>query len=645
MSLSENFLNSENLNKVLNDVNNLVFQKTNINLNNFENTKSKFQKMAKVIHSKFNNPDITLTELNTKLNINASNFFIDFINKKKQNKLNNVGKTENIKSGSPSLDNKLLIPDDNKQYYYGNKSQSNNSGNKLNNSKYIINENIPEIIGHDLPLFDNINDNTSDNLDSRVSNYLENRNKLMSNNDSINNNNSMSNNLKNKLNTEEPYDPQDINNVELINIESDLQNRKNMSSEYIKEINNLIENKFHDLTKRIENTLIKPDINEDLYQKIISLQREQQPNFYIKSNYVLISSADRDWYNEPTSLNRYNFKVKFGNLANSTSATINSEYKNVTSIELVNCFIPKDNVLIPFDARPYIDILTYPYLVLKIPEITNVFRATNSSSDSAFSILIYDKKHDSSVLSTDYISGTNSIVNSDVKKQFYCEYIKTYYKYIPAYFEKKEYYNQPLGSLTNMTIQLENPNNENINAMPDVLKIETIQFTDEISNLTAADFEYDLSNSYPNDANASTRQYIRIQTTTSFSSKLFRIGDNIRLQGISADVGASNTEINLVNYLNRNEGHYILNFDISDFDAEKNQGYTSNIYISTPGEIEFEGNAGLIPSTYIDSNNASFDNITSSNGKLLNRNLQTHYLFKINTRTVDVASINKPINI
>ena len=228
------------------------------------------------------------------------------------------------------------------------------------------------------------------------------------------------------------------------------------------------------------------------FKALFRAQNDAQPNYINRSNYIIVNSGDRDWLNGSLDeYNRYNFNIKFGNHEN--GASIKNVYKNITSIELVNAFMPKDNVLIGFDTRPYIDILTYPYLVLKIPELTNVFRGTNDSSDNAFSVLVYDKKHDSQVLSNDFITGSNSMVNSVPERQFYSEYNKSYYKYIPAYFEKKVYDNQPLASLTHMNINIVNPNNENINVMRDVLEIDSIAYTGAISGLTEANFEYDLS--------------------------------------------------------------------------------------------------------------------------------------------------------
>ena len=65
--------------------------------------------------------------------------------------------------------------------------------------------------------------------------------------------------------------------------------------------------------------------------------------------------------------------------------------------------LPQDSTVVPFDSRVYIDILQYPYLLLNIPELDDVFRGTNSIN-KAFSVLIFDKQNDSQVFSSDYIT-------------------------------------------------------------------------------------------------------------------------------------------------------------------------------------------------------------------------------------------------
>lgn len=396
---------------------------------------------------------------------------------------------------------------------------------------------------------------------------------------------------------------------------------------------------------------IDPLADNLFMEKILSIQRDMQPKYMERTNYIIVNSVDRDWFGAPNDT-RYSFRVNFKPNRFYQGAGILDLYRNVTSVELVNAVLPQDCVSIPFDNRVYIDILSFPYLLLQIPEITDVFRGTNSHSDRTFSILLFDKQHDGSVLSYDYISGASSIVNSTPTSQYYREYRKTFYKYTPAYFEKKQYYNQPLASLSHMTLNLATPAGENLNTYSDVLVIDDVKFTNTFTNLVSTNFEYDLATSYPNDSSWGTRQYIRIESSTCFSNKLFRLGDLIKIKGYGLDDTSGNGSA-FVNFINREEGHYILNTDFTNLAVQSstlnNQGFTGNIYIAPPGTLT--SNLCMLDTTTYYNNSSiqlnSYSTYAADNGpgKLINTNLQTHYFFKITTREGDVQRVTQPMNV
>ena len=382
-----------------------------------------------------------------------------------------------------------------------------------------------------------------------------------------------------------------------------------------------------------------------LIERLLAMQRDIQPKYAERTNYIIVNSLDRDWFN--TDETRYRFRVNFRPHSSYTGAGIQDLYRNITSVELVNALIPQDCVNIPFDTRVYIDILNFPYLLLQIQEFSDVFRGTNSHNDRTFSVLVFDKQHDSSVLSVDYISGTDTIVQTAPKTQFYREYRKTFYKYTPAYFEKKVFFNQPLASLPHMTINLTTPAGENLYTDSDVLTIKQV----DTANLSvvATSLEYKAAVGYPGDVLATwdKRQYIRIQTESAFSNKIFRLGDLIRVQGFDCNAALSVYNARFNEFMNRESGHYILNTDQCNVSipstSSTNQGYTSNLYIAPPGELN-STNTGVNTNSYY-SNLVSSNPWVQTNSKLINVNLQTHLLFKINTREGDIAPLSKPINI
>ena len=111
--------------------------------------------------------------------------------------------------------------------------------------------------------------------------------------------------------------------------------------------------------------------------------------------------------------------------------------KNVVSVELVNAILPVDAHIESFDTRIYLNIMKYPYILLNIEELDGVFRGTNMNNDKAFSTLVFDKFHNSEILSSDMISGNVSVTAG--KTSFVNEFKRGYIRYNPAYFEKKRY--------------------------------------------------------------------------------------------------------------------------------------------------------------------------------------------------------------
>ena len=243
---------------------------------------------------------------------------------------------------------------------------------------------------------------------------------------------------------------------------------------------------------------LNPLIDNLLLEKLMTLQRDLQPKYIEKTHYVIVNSLDRNWQGG-TSQTRYNFSVNFNKDSENLEAGIQDIYKNVVSIETTMAILPQDSTVVPFDSRVYIDILQYPYLLLNIPELDDVFRGTNSINDKAFSVLIFDKQNDSQVFSSDYIT---SDAQATTDSQYHKQYKKSFYKFTSAYFEKKTYYNSPLASLNKMTLNLTMPNGVTVNTLPDVLNITGIGYTvasgQVLKNLTDGDFEYAVSHDFPN---------------------------------------------------------------------------------------------------------------------------------------------------
>lgn len=98
------------------------------------------------------------------------------------------------------------------------------------------------------------------------------------------------------------------------------------------------------------------------YNNSLSVVQESNIEYESKCNYLVISSKDRDIINYPKS----NFYV----------VNLENEYKNISSVSLVQAIIPDKN-----------SVTSEPYLLLKINELDNVMESNDRHISDAFAII------------------------------------------------------------------------------------------------------------------------------------------------------------------------------------------------------------------------------------------------------------------
>jgi len=386
------------------------------------------------------------------------------------------------------------------------------------------------------------------------------------------------------------------------------------------------------------NAEISSDLAK-LQSDMIKLQRDSQPKYIEKVHYINVNSVDRLWSENAES--RFSYKVQFNQASGFEGAAISQLYKNIVSVELVSAILPMDTTINTFDTRIYGGLMKYPYLLLRIDELDGVFRGTNNWTDRAFSTLLFDKVYFTNTLSTDYISGAaTSIVNNVPKTAFAAEYLRGFLKFNPAYFEKKKFYNNPLASLNKMTITITDPRGNSFNTQSDVLSINTMSFTDFLNNIDPATVEITPSLGYPYNLQ-SDKKMIVVTSNSTFSNRLFRIGDRILFKDFATNtaLGGNNSIFN--SFINRIEGHIIINLELENNAVDDgNKSFISKLYISPPGEYNPVTKAvdGYYDDAVVDFTGATF-------GSLINMDLQSHLLFRIVTRDPDTSGTLKPINV
>jgi hypothetical protein len=410
--------------------------------------------------------------------------------------------------------------------------------------------------------------------------------------------------------------------------------------------NNMTDKYIERMEERIVNNndvqIIPPELVKEHQELLVQTQRDTQPKYIEKVHYININSVDRNWADNTTET-RYNFQVKFNqNQDYQGSATISNMYRNIMSVELVSAVMPMDAYIDPFDTRIYMGLSRYPYLLLRIEELDNVFKGTNNWVDKAFSTMIFDKVFFTNTLSNDYISGYSgfsSIVQSTPRQGFSGEYLRGFMKYNPAYFEKKKFYNNPLANLNRMSIDITDPRGNFINVQKDVLDITSIAFTGNIAAVSGTELIPTFA--WPR-STQSSYSYVLITTTSYFSNRLFRIGDRIIINNFTGATGTNGS--NFTTFINKPEGHVIINLGVETSDATNtsNRGFINKIYISPPGIMDNINNT-VDPTTYYDSG-VTFETV-SNFGRLIDVDMQTQLLFRIVTRDPDTSGTLNPINV
>lgn len=285
----------------------------------------------------------------------------------------------------------------------------------------------------------------------------------------------------------------------------------------------------------------RPVLPQDTIKKqddIVSY-RENEYNLFLYS-------SDRDWTVNNTE-NRYNFSVNFDPANNRTgfgfSTSTNIKFKNIVRIELVKAIIPREGIdIVPtqvsgtgYNTDLNIDALSFPYLMIRIPELdTNNF-GTNNNVDNSFGIVQYD---------------ANWMADNSTNNRGYLAMIPKFMKC------QKVYYPTPLSTLQKLSIQIQRPDGNLVNDDLDTLTIQLVTFSGQLSSFPPGSTV--TGTLYATADNG----YIWMRTTTWFSKFAFSQGDRIVIKNVAFRNSTFNNTLaatDFINYLQRSKGHVIVN--------------------------------------------------------------------------------------
>ena len=367
-------------------------------------------------------------------------------------------------------------------------------------------------------------------------------------------------------------------------------------------------------------------------QEDVVKYKENEINLYVYS-------GDRDWLNNRNE-NRYNFTINFNTIhdivGNTFSPSVKERFKNIVRMELVKAILSAEslevNVLANTNSTTntnrITNILSYPYLMIRLSEWTGNGFGTNQYIDNTFGLIQYDQAWKSDLMAPNfgYISLTP-------------RYLKAQRVYAPT----------PLATLQKLSIQVERPDGRALTHELDILDVNKILFATSVLTSVFSNTPDDLS-------------YIFIRTNTYFSKFFVAEGDRIIFRGYNVGTDSYVTQAmadDLNNFINKADGHLVCGTGVSVgtvvpiavTDGPNSVGYANYIIIRsrfadpTTGSTSRNYFGGGADDTNENLIKLRLDqNSPEGPCAFLNTNRQSHIVLRLITREMDAMSNLRPDN-
>lgn len=278
-------------------------------------------------------------------------------------------------------------------------------------------------------------------------------------------------------------------------------------------------------------TRVNPDyyyhekhINDDIiFSKELEENTENNVEKKIenKKKFIVLSSLDRDWYNNSTDINPFNYVAKIGNYindgGNNDLFTMNT-IKNIKSIEIVKMILPNKNIIIDYSNKENA-ISFEPFILVSLNQ-------NNSTNDGTSDII-------------NKASGVMCVITPISKSFSEVNYLE--YKNINGAF--KNYYNNPISNLSQLEVEIKTQLNQNPFPVCDVLDISTIY-----------------------SSGSGLNEVLNIKTNKFFDDQ-YQVSDIIKIKNyVYRDTNTyPNESSSFNNFINRESGHKVIDVKNSNF--------------------------------------------------------------------------------
>jgi len=368
---------------------------------------------------------------------------------------------------------------------------------------------------------------------------------------------------------------------------------------------------------------------------------------------LFVYSGDRDWASTSSTETRYNFSVAFNPNNTATGLRLTpastAKFRNIVRIELVKAIMPGESLdsvvtrtyngtSFAYDSPYNMNILSFPYIQVRIPELDTNTYGTNLGLNASFGVLQYD---------ANWVYDTSN------------DMARGYFAMIPKFLKcQKVYSPTPLTTLQRLSFRFERPDGSLLSAVSDTLDIAEVRSSKELAASASMPYGYDAGVE-----NGTSAAYYCIVTKKYFNTYTVSKGDRILMQNFLWDNTPTGSVVNqvadLTNHLTVSSGFIVVDTGCFVTGAltlgANKQGYCNCIVIRGKFSDPTTGATGTVElASTVDASagSPSAGTLTEflattplTTGRLLNQSHQVQIALRVITRDLDSTSVIRPDNL
>jgi len=386
----------------------------------------------------------------------------------------------------------------------------------------------------------------------------------------------------------------DLNEFEMNQKLKEYQNTRDINNRLLSSIEiNKMNGSIPDPNELYKALAIPPPVPQDEHSTNKEIKYIIPAPKYIKNDiYISINGADRDWHSDRL---RYKYVVDFSSKKDNS---ISNTPRNIEMFKVSCVMIPAEICERKHDrCNPKLQFqhdfdFQYPYIMLRIDEFPSNYDGTNSNVRNCFCKLLFDK--------------TYKTPNG-----------RGYTLLKPMQDEKIVFFPNTLSTLQQLSLSFLKPNGT--------------LFNNSIDDYLIFKIEHESFNPL----------YLKIVVDKFFDKNEFFPGDHVNIRNFVINKNKDVPTIRLLEFVNRYEGH-----DVVEIGKPNDDGYYNSFYVVAPGIINqkmgtLKEDAEIIDALNIYNSGINWLLVTDTCGEIINTSLQNVISMKM---TVNIPDSTQSIN-